>query len=121
VTAGKVEPNGELVFTFGKPASRTLGPGTPVQSTAFVVQADAAGIHAQERAVGKAVSLAEPNCIFEDLVDKIAKTGIPNDQRLHLRYARSDKGTRGVWRASPVGEARTLRMLDGATCAIIVH
>jgi hypothetical protein len=121
MSAGKVDPSGKLSFTFGKPAGKKLGPGVPVQSMGFVVEADASGVQADERPIGSAISLAEPNCIFEDLVGKIEKAGIPAGEKLHLRYALSDKGTRGVWRVSRVGESQVRLALDGANCAIIVH
>jgi hypothetical protein len=121
VSAGKVDPSGKLGFTFGKPAGKKLGPGAPVQSTGFVVNADATGARADELQIGSTVSIAEPNCIFEDLVGKIEKLGIPSSEKLHLRYALSDKGTRGVWRVFRVGESQVRWTLDGANCAIIVH
>jgi hypothetical protein len=121
VLLGKVEPSGKLVFTFGKPAGKKLGPGTPVQTTGFVVSADASGVQGEEHPTGKAVSVAEPNCIFEDVLGKIEKAGVARSERLHLHYAMSDKHARGVWRVSRAGEAETLRTLDGANCAIIVH
>jgi hypothetical protein len=121
VTLGKVDPGGKLIFTFGKPAGRKLGPGTPVQGAGFVVTADASGVQGEERATSKAVSVAEPNCIFEDVLIKIDKTGISRGEKLHLHYGMSEKSARGVWRVSRAGESEILRTLDGANCAIIVH
>jgi hypothetical protein len=117
----KVDPNGKLVFTFGKPAGKKLGPGNPVQATGFVVTADASGVQGDEHPAGKAVSVAEPNCIFEDVLGKAEKTGISDSDKLHLHYAMSDKLARGVWRVTRVGESEVLRTLDGSNCAIIVH
>jgi len=121
VTQGKVEPTGKLVFTFGKPAAQKLGPGTPVQGTGFVVTADERGLKGEEQPTGKALSVAEPNCIFEDVLGKVEKSGVPRSEQLELHYALSEKGARGVWRVSRVGEKTALRTLDGANCAIIVR
>jgi hypothetical protein len=121
VVGGKVDPSGKLVFKFGKPAGKKLGPGTPVQAIGFVVTADARGIQAEEHPTGKAVSAAEPNCIFEDVLGKVEKTGTSGSDKLHLHYGMSDKQARGVWRVSRVGDSEVLRTLDGSNCAIIVH
>jgi hypothetical protein len=121
VIGRKVDPSGKLVFKFGKPAGNKLGPGRPVQAIGFVVTADASGIQAVEHPAGKAVSAAEPNCIFEDVLGKVEKTGISSSEKLHLHYGMSDKQARGVWRVSRVGETEALRTLDGSNCAIIVH
>jgi hypothetical protein len=120
VANGKVDPNGKLVFVFGKPSGQKLGPGTRVRATAFVVTADASGLQGDEHPAGKAVSVGEPNCIFEDVLAKVEKA-VPSGDKLHLHYAMSDNHARGVWRVSRVGDADALRTLDGANCAIIVH
>jgi hypothetical protein len=121
VVAGKVDPSGKLTFVFGKPSGNKLGPGTPVQATGFIVTADANGLQGDEHPLGKAVSVAEPNCIFEDVLGKAEKAGVSLGDALSLHYAMSDKQARGVWRVSRAGETEVLRTLDGANCAIIVH
>jgi hypothetical protein len=124
VTAGKVEPDGKLVFLFGKPAGKKLGPGTAVQALGFLVTADQNGLRGDEHSMAKAVSAAEPNCIFEDVLGKLSKAGVPSTERLHLHYAMSDKSARGVWRVARADgerEGPTLRALDGSNCAIIVR
>lgn len=121
VLLGKVDPTGKLEFVFGKPAGKKLGPGNPVQGTEFVVTAGASGVEGTERSTGKAVSVAEPNCIFEDVLVKVANAGVSSGERLRFHYAMSEKHARAVWRVSRDGEAGALRTLDGANCAIIIH
>jgi hypothetical protein len=121
VVSGKVDSGGKLVFTFGKPAGRQLGPGMPLQAAGFVVTADASGIRGEEHATSKAVAVAEPNCIFDDVLAKAEKAGVSLSEKLHLHYAMSEKNALGVWRLTRSGETEALRTLDGATCAIIVH
>lgn len=121
VTLGKVDPSGKLVFTFGKPAGRKLGPGLPVQALGFVVTADARGVQGEERATPQAVSAPEPNCIFEEVLGKVEKAGIPSSEPLRLHYATSEKSARGLWRVTRVATGELLRTLDGANCAIIVR
>ncbi|HEY4106679.1 MAG TPA: hypothetical protein VGM44_22415 [Polyangiaceae bacterium] len=121
IVDGKVDPSGKLVFTFGKPAGKKIGPGMPLAPLGFVVTANANGIQADEHATNKAVAVAEPNCIFDDVLAKAENAGVSRGDRLHLRYTMSDKNARGVWRVSRDGEAEILRTLDGSNCAIIVH
>jgi hypothetical protein len=121
VNLGKVGPSGKLVFSFGKPAGKKLGPGSAVQTLGFVVTADESGLRGDEQPVGKVVSVAEPNCIFEDVLIKVGKAGVSASEALHLHYAMSEPPSRGVWRVSRAGGSEALRTLDGASCAIIVR
>ena len=120
VVDGKLDPSASLEFVFGKPVGKRIGPGTSVQSGLFVVSADANGLRSAERPGTNASAVAEPNCIFEDVLEKTAKSGLSTHDRLHLRYAQSQKNGRGLWFVSRDGEAEARRTLDGANCAIIV-
>jgi hypothetical protein len=120
VLDGKVDPSATLELVFGKPMGKRIGPGASVQSGLFVVTADSQGLRSGERPGSNASAVAEPNCIFEDVVDKVAKSGLSTHDRLRFRYAQSQKNGRGLWFVSRDGEAEPLRTLDGANCAIIV-
>jgi len=120
VVDGKLDPSANLEFVFGKPVGKRIGPGTSVQSGLFVVTADANGLRTGERPGTNASAVAEPNCIVEDVLEKAAKSGLSMHDRLHLRYAQSQKNGRGLWFVSRDGEAEARRTLDGANCAIIV-
>jgi len=117
---GKVDPSATVEFVFGKPMGKRIGPGTSVQSGLFVVTADSQGLRSSERPGSNASAVAEPNCIFEDALEKSSKSGLSTHDRLRLRYAQSQKNGRGLWFVSRDGEAEPLRTLDGANCAIIV-
>jgi hypothetical protein len=120
VVDGKLDPGATLEFVFGKPAGKRIGPGTSVQSGLFVVTADASGLRSSERPGANASAVAEPNCIFEEVLEKTEKSGLSTHDRLRLRYAQSQKNGRGLWFVSRDGEAEARRTLDGANCAIIV-
>jgi hypothetical protein len=120
VVDGKLDPSASVEFVFGKPVGKRIGPGTSVQSGLFVVTADANGLRTGERPGTNASAVAEPNCIFEDVLEKTAKSGLSMHDRLRLRYAQSQKNDRGLWFVSRDGEAEARRTLDGANCAIIV-
>jgi hypothetical protein len=120
VVDGKLDPSASLEFVFGKPVGKRIGPGTSVQSGLFVVTADANGLRSAERPGSNASAVAEPNCIFEEVLEKTAKSGLSTHDRLRLRYAQSQKNGRGLWFVSRDGEAEARRTLDGANCAIIV-
>jgi hypothetical protein len=120
VLDGKLDPSATLEFVFGKPVGKRIGPGASVQSGLFVVTADSQGLRASERPGSNASAVAEPNCIFEDVVDKVAKSGLSTHDRLRFRYAQSQKNGRGLWFVSRDGEAEPRRTVDGANCAIIV-
>jgi hypothetical protein len=120
VVDGKLDPGATLEFVFGKPVGKRIGPGVSVQSGLFVVTADASGLRSGERPGANASAVAEPNCIFEDVLEKTAKSGLSTRDRLRLRYAQSQKNGRGLWFVSRDGEAEARRTLDGANCAIIV-
>jgi hypothetical protein len=121
VVDGKLDADATLEFVFGKPViGKGIGPGTAVQSSLFVVTADARGLRESERPGSNASAVAEPNCIFEEALEKAAKSGVALRDRLRLRYAQSQKSGRGLWFVSRDGDAEPLRTLDGANCAIIV-
>jgi hypothetical protein len=120
VVDGKLDPGATLEFVFGKPVGKRIGPGASVQSGLFVVTADAHGLRSGERPGANASAVAEPNCIFEDVLEKTAKSGLSTHDPLRLRYAQSQKNGRGLWFVSRDGEAEARRTLDGANCAIIV-
>ncbi len=120
VLEGKLDPSASLEFVFGRPVGKRLGPGSPVQSGLFVVTADARGTHSSERPGSNATAVAEPNCIFEDVLKKSVQSGLSARDRLRFRYAQSQKNERGLWFVSRDGEAEPARTLDGSNCAIIV-
>ncbi|MEO8904901.1 MAG: hypothetical protein ABI488_20925 [Polyangiaceae bacterium] len=120
VLNGKLDPSATLEFVFGRPVGKRLGPGSPVQSGLFVVTANAHGVKAAERPGAHATAVAEPNCIFEDVVQTSAQSGLSVRDRLRFRYAQSQKNERGLWFVSRDGEAEPQRTLDGSNCAIIV-
>ena len=120
VLDGKLDPSATLEFVFGRPLGKHLGPGSAVQNGLFVVTADAHGVRAAERPGTNAIAVAEPNCIFEDVLRKSAQSGLSMRDRLRFRYAESQKNERGLWFVSRDGEAEALRTLDGSSCAIIV-
>ena len=120
VLDGRLDPSATLEFVFGRPVGKHLGPGSPVQSGLFVVTADAQGVRSAERPGANATAVAEPNCIFEDVAQKSAQSGLSTRDRLRFRYAQSQKNERGLWFVSRDGEAEPQRTLDGSNCAIIV-
>src|SRR5262249_12357580 len=109
---------GSLRFVFGKPSGEAVGAGAEVLPAQFEVTFDGSGSRTQEHNQTRTKSVAEPNCLTEDVV-KVMAASVPDAASLKLRYGMSDKLGRAVWRVYRAESEEILRTLDGASCNIL--
>ena len=123
VVSGNVDvgAGGTLDLVFGKPTGARLGPGAPLGSERLAVRVTPKGLSATEDRATAARAVADPSCPMDEAWQKIVASGVPSSHKLSMRYARSDKHDRAVWKATALDDPKLTRTLDGASCVILVR
>jgi hypothetical protein len=109
-TSARTPPFGHLAVTVrrgGIEQSPTGDTGKPASGTA--------------RAAASNVKVVEPNCVFDAAAKAAHASGVPAASVMKLRYEADPTSKRGVWTARVPGKSELDRVIDGQTCAILVH
>jgi hypothetical protein len=76
---------------------------------------------AKARGSTTAMTVVEPNCVFDAAAKAAHASGVPAAAPMKLRYEADAAVKRGVWSARIPGHSDLDRTIDGQTCAVVVR
>ncbi|HVJ16432.1 MAG TPA: hypothetical protein VM686_13415 [Polyangiaceae bacterium] len=117
---GKLLAEGTLRAEFGRPAGAHVGPGAGLHKELLVVTVAHGGVTSSTKTTAGGVGLADPNCIVHDVWSKVLPD-VDASARLNLRYERSPRDGRAVYRILNEGSATALRVIDGNNCSFLLR
>jgi hypothetical protein len=112
---------GTIEYWFGKPTGEGFGAGAKVSGKRLRIALGQSGTKVEETGGGIGRAALEPNCPLEEALRKAQAAGVSPSLPVTASYQFDDKRTKTSWRIATTGSDPVTRIVDGWSCAILVH